>query len=47
MRNHKEKRLNSPHKKQKASIETKLRRKANAEYKRKLESEVMRYESEA
>ena len=45
MRNHKEKRL--PNKRRKVTIETKLRRKANAEYKRKLESEVMKYESEA
>ncbi|QXN67682.1 hypothetical protein [Vibrio phage VP41s3] len=45
MRNHNEKRLTNQ--RRRASIETKLRRRANAEYKRKLEKEALAYEREA
>lgn len=45
MRNHNEKRLTNQ--RRRATIETKLRRKANAEYKRKLEQEAVKYEREA
>lgn len=45
MRNHNEKRLTNQ--RRRSTVETRLRKKANAEYKRKLEKETVKYEREA